>query len=174
MRPLHRNELIWAIVLLWAWSFYPAPSKAFDSNMGSCKNARSPIPDALRGHSRFRSLRLPLTLTLTGFMIVSITARFRWTKIQSHACFCFRIRRPRSSSFDNCILESSSTCVFQGGIKMHDRSTLVCRLRAPIGTLLSFHKVARAVGCSPSYSVRVESHWRSSRSLLPKSAPTPF
>jgi hypothetical protein len=50
--------------------------------------------------------------------------RFKSTKIQTHACFSFRIRRRRWSSFDNCVLERSSTCVFQGGIKMHDRNSL--------------------------------------------------
>ncbi len=76
------------------------------------------LPSTVRGIR----LKLPLTLILIGFMIVSITERFTSTKIQTHACFCFRIRRPRWSSFDTSVLESSRTCVFQGGIKMHDRS----------------------------------------------------
>src|SRR5437764_13083583 len=61
-------------------------------------------------------------------MIVFITGRFKSTKIQRPACFCFRIRRPRWSSFDTCVLELSRSCVFQGGIKMHDRNIWRCRL----------------------------------------------
>src|SRR5713226_6521763 len=95
--------------------------------MASFKSAHSLIPGELREHSRFRRLPLPLTLTHIGFMIVSITERFKSTKIQAHACFCFLMSRPRWSSFDTCVLDSSSTCVFQGGIKMHDRSSQQCQ-----------------------------------------------
>src|SRR6266851_1331303 len=70
-------------------------------------------------------------------MIVSITGLFKSTKIQTHACFYFLMSRLRWSSFDNCVLGSSRTCVFQGGIKMHDRNNLLCRLPTPIAVNVS-------------------------------------
>src|SRR5258708_39903076 len=99
--------------------------------MGSFKSARSPIQGASRGHSRFHSLLLPLTWTHIGFMIASITARFRWTKIPKHVCSCFLMSQKRSSSSNSFALVSSRTCVFQGGIKMHDRTPREYRRRAP-------------------------------------------
>src|SRR2546425_12357099 len=56
-------------------------------------------------------------------MIEYITERSKSTKIQKHICFCFLMSRRRWRVLDNCALESSKRCVFQGGIKMHDRSS---------------------------------------------------
>src|SRR6266699_5110665 len=61
-------------------------------------------------------------------MIAYITAPFRWTKIHKHGYSCFPMSLKPSNSSNAFALVSSSTCVFQGGIKMHDRSTPVCRL----------------------------------------------
>src|SRR5436305_725466 len=104
-------------------------------------------------------------------MIVYITEPFMSTKIRAHVCFSSRIRRPHWSSFESCVLEISRTCVFQGGIKMHDRSTLLCLPQSPIGILLWYCKVSTRVTRNPSNIVLAEIHLRSSRSLLPILAP---
>src|SRR5258708_39652243 len=118
----------------------PAPSRAFGSSTDSFRNVHSRTPGELRGHSRFRRWRLLLTLTHIGFMIVSITAPVRWTKIHKHGCSCFPMSLKQSNSSNAFVLVSSSTCVFQGGIKMHDRNTWKYRLPGTTSFLPRFHR----------------------------------
>src|SRR6266436_6683838 len=70
-------------------------------------------------------------------MIEYITERSKSTKIQKHICFCFLMSRRRWRVLDNCALESSKRCVFQGGIKMHDRTRLGYR-----------HRISTSCSCS--------------------------
>src|SRR5205814_6389046 len=95
-------------------------------------SARSRTHGGSRGYSRFRRLLLPLTWTHIGFMIVSIMARFRWTKIPKRVYSCFLMSQKQSNSSNAFAPVSSRTCVFQGGIKMHDQSRLLCRLLVSI------------------------------------------
>src|SRR5258708_4434655 len=118
----------------------PAPSKLFGSSTDCFRNVHSRTPGELRGHSRFRRWRLLLTWTHIGFMIVSITASLRWTKIHKHGCSCFPMSLKQSNSSNAFVLVSSRTCVFQGGIKMHDRNSLLCRLPAPIAVNVSWKR----------------------------------
>jgi DNA invertase Pin-like site-specific DNA recombinase len=68
----------------------------------------------------------PLTLLHIGFMIGSTMERFPLQKTQPPIFTCSRMSpRPLRGS-SSCSRERSRSSIFQGGIKMHDRSILSC------------------------------------------------
>ncbi len=85
-------------------------------------------PRRIEGALTIRSLLLLLTWTHIGFMIVSITDHLGGQRSKTRL-FLFPDEPETIEHFKLLRLAGSSTCVFQGGIKMHDRSSQKCRPR---------------------------------------------